>query len=61
MIAGLTAGTIDMKYTVEFSAEDYDEICRVLTDYENESEPQSEHAVYTALVHVVRAMAESIN
>lgn len=50
-----------MTYTVEFRTEDYDSVCRALTDYENEPDVANEQAVYNALVRVANAMARAMN
>jgi hypothetical protein len=50
-----------MLYTFRFSENDYDKICRALTDYETEPDISNEQAMYDALVEIVRKMANVMN
>lgn len=50
-----------MTYTVEFRTEDYDAVCRALTDYETEPDISNEQALYAALVSVANAMGRAMN
>lgn len=50
-----------MLYTIRFSENDYDKICRALTDYETEPDISNEQALYAALVSVANAMGRAMN